>query len=124
MRATRSPTHRGIAALATYWLAVGASFFLLLQLCERECQGDNLFAASLGLLFVFLGVLFGLAWLVASRREGRRGFAVGAIPGLAVGALIVVLGSTPLLASALFPVGLILLIVGVAATVAFAARER
>lgn len=115
----RSRTHRGLAALSAFCLASGASFLLLLQLCER-CGMDNAYLGEvfLGLIIVFMGVLFGLAWLVTARREGLRGLAAGAIPGLAVGAVIVVIGATrTLVPPALAPIELLLLIAGGIATV-------
>ncbi len=66
-----------------------------------------------------MGLLFALTWLVAARREGRRGFTVGIVPGLAVAAVIVLVGATRLLfPPALSTVELVLLVAGTAATVA------
>ena len=77
----------------------------------------------LGLVCFVFGVVFGLIWLIAARREGHRGFAVGAIPGVAVGAVFVVLGSMRTLTPpALEAVELPLLIVGAAGTMTFARR--
>ena len=81
---------------------------------------DNAYLGEglLGALFVFMGVLFGLTWLVASRREGRRGFVAGAIPGAVFGAAIVVFGATRMFVPpALPPVELFLFTVGAALTV-------
>jgi hypothetical protein len=91
----RSRIHRSLAALATYFLATGASCLLVLQLCQ-QCGRDYLYfdQLALGLIFVILGVLLGVVWLVASRREGANGFRAGALPGLAVGVAIVLVGAT------------------------------
>ncbi len=122
----RSGTHRMMAALATYWLTVGASFFLMFRFCER-CSMDNAYLGEvlLGALSVVIGLLVTVSWLVAARREARRGLAAGGVAGIGVAAVIVVIGSTrTLVPPALFPMELLLLIVGGAATVAFAARRR
>jgi Na+/proline symporter len=82
---------------------------------------DNAYLGEglLGLVCVFMGVLFGLTWLVASRREGGRGFVAGAIPGVAFGAAIVVFGATRMFVPPTLPaVELFLFIVGAALTVA------
>ncbi len=115
-----------MAALATYWLTVGASFFLMFRFCER-CSMDNAYLGEvlLGALSVVIGLLVTVSWLVAARREARRGLAAGGVAGIGVAAVIVVIGSTrTLVPPALFPMELLLLIVGGAATVAFAARRR
>ncbi len=115
----RSGTQRGLAALATYCLVSGPSFFALLQLCER-CGMDNAYLGEvfLGLIVTFMGLLFALTWLVAARREGQRGFMVGIVPGLAVAVVIVVVGVTRMLfPPALSTVELVLLTAGAAATV-------
>jgi len=113
----RSGTPRGLAALATYCLFVGASLLMQLQLCER-CGMDNAYLGEvfLGLILLLMGVVFGLTWLVIARREGR-GFAIGAIPGVAVAAVILAVGTTrTLLPPALSVMELLLLIAGVIAT--------
>lgn len=118
--------HPLISTFATYSLISGASNFLLLRLCER-CAQDNAYLGQLflGLLCIILGVVFGLLWLIAARREGSSGFAVGAIAGVAVGGVFVVLGSTRVLTPpALEFVELLLLIVGAAGTLAFAFFRR
>jgi len=110
---------------ASYLLIVGASFFLLFQLCGR-CSSDNAYLGEvlLGLLSTVLGVLFGLAWVAASRRDGRRGLVVGAIPGVAVAVVIVVISSSrTLVPPANFPVELALLVIGAVTTLALAVRR-
>ncbi len=97
----------------------------MFRLCER-CSTDNAYLGELllGGLFILLGLVFGLVWLAASRREGLRGFAAGAIPALGAGAVIVVVGSTRMVGpAALLPVALVLVIAGAAAATGFAARE-
>jgi hypothetical protein len=115
----RSRTHRGLAALATYCVAIGASLLLLLRLCER-CGMDNAYLGEvfLGLILILMGGLLALAWLVTARREGRRGFAAGAVPGVAFGTAIVVLGATrTFVPPALSAIELLLLFLGGAVTV-------
>lgn len=117
----RSRTHRGLAALATYCLISGASFLLLLRICER-CGGDNAYLGELflGLILLLMGLVFGLTWFVTARREGRRGLAAGAVPGVAFGAVIVALGATRMFVPpALSVIELLLLAVLGAMTVAF-----
>jgi Na+/proline symporter len=119
-----SSAGRTLAALATFCLLVGASLLLLLQLCAR-CGQDNAYLGEVlfGLILILLGVIFGLAWLVAARREGLRGLAAGAVTGVAVGAVIVVIGATrTVVPVALEIVELVLLIAGVVATIIVARR--
>jgi Na+/proline symporter len=114
-----SGTQRGLAALATYCLVTGPSFFVLLQACER-CGMDNAYLGEvfLGLILSLMGIVFGLTWLVAARRGGRRGLAVGAVPGLAVAAVILSVGATrTLVPPALSLLELILLLAGAVATI-------
>ena len=122
----RSRTHRGLAALATYCLTIGASLVLQQVLCAR-CLMDNAYMGEglLGLVFVFMGVLFGLTWLLASRREGGRGFVAGAIPGVVFGAAIVIFGATRIFVPpALSAVELLLFAVGAALTVALSRADE
>lgn len=113
-------TPRGLAALATYCLLTGLSFFALFRLCER-CGMDNAYLGEvfLGLIVTLMGALLALTWLVVGRHEARRGVVVGAVPGVAVAALIVALGATRILfPPALSVIELVLLAAGGAATVA------
>lgn len=109
-----------LAALAMYCLISGGSFLLLLQLCEL-CGMDDAYLGEvfLGLILLLMGLVFALTWLVTARREGRRGIAAGAVPGIAFAAVIVSLGATRVFVPpALSAIELVLLIVGAVATIA------
>ena len=83
---------------------------------------DNAYLGDvfLGLILILMGGLLALTWLITARREGRRGFAAGAVPGVAFGAVIVVLGATRMFVPpALSVVELVLLLAGAAVTVMF-----
>ena len=119
----RRRIHRGLAALSVYCLLTGASFIALLQLCER-CGMDNAYLGEvfLGLIIAFMGLLFGLTWLITARREGLRGIAAGAIAGFAAGGVIVAIGATrTLVPPALEPIELLTVAAGFALAV-FLAR--
>jgi hypothetical protein len=90
-------------------------------MCER-CGMDNAYLGEvfLGLILILMGGLLGLTWLVTARREGRRGFAAGAVPGVAFGAVIIALGVTrSFVPPALSAIELVLLFAGAAITVMF-----
>jgi hypothetical protein len=113
------------AGCASYLLIVGASFFLMFQVCPR-CSSDNAYLGEvlLGVLSLALGLIVGLAWVAASRRDGRRGFVAGAIPGVAVAAVILAItASRTLVPPANFAVELVLLVVGATTTLAIARRR-
>ncbi len=87
---------------------------------------DNAYLGEvfLGLILILMGGLLALTWLVTARREGRRGFAAGAVPGLASGAVIVVLGATRMFVPpALSAIELVLLSAGAAVTVMLSRSE-
>lgn len=107
---------RGLVALAAFLIPAGASFFVLLRLCER-CGQDNayLLEVLLGVVTLVTGVGCGLLWLLASRRDGPRALVIGGIQGLVVGAAIAAVGASRMLVPpALTVLELFLLLTGVA----------
>ena len=118
--------HRILAALSVYCLLSGASFAALLQLCAR-CSSDNAYLGEVFLLLilVLLGVILGLTWLITARREALRGLAAGGLSGLAVGSLVVAIGTTrTLVPPALSLIELVLIAAGFASTVLLARVDR
>ena len=88
---------------------------------------DNAYLGEvfLGLIIAFMGLLFGLMWLITARREGLRGLAAGGLSGLAVGSVVVVIGATrTLVPPALSPIELVLIAAGFASTVLLARVDR
>lgn len=87
---------------------------------------DNAYLGEvfLGLIVLLMGLVFGLTWLVIARREGRRGLAAGAVPGIAFGAATLALGATRMFVPpALSVIELVLLTVFGAVTVAFSRAD-
>ena len=113
-----------LAAVATYALVSGLSFFVQLTLCAR-CGSDNAYLGEvlLGALLAFVGVVLGLTWFALSRRDGATGIRMGLVPAVGVAAVIVLVGAAQILVPPVLALAELVVVIAGAIGLAVIARS-